>query len=67
MVRKYLQYIYLTKDESRIYDEFIEGNNSKIILKNSQKILQKPDIGMEVSHCGCNYISLMTNDVKHFF
>lgn len=47
MVRKYLQYIYLTKDESRIYDEFIEGNNSKIILKNSQKILQKPDIGME--------------------
>ena len=47
MVRKYLQYIYLTKDESRIYDEFIEGNNRKIMFKNSQKILQKPDIGME--------------------
>ena len=40
MVRKYLQYIHSTKDESRIHDEFIQGNNRKTLFKKSQKILQ---------------------------
>lgn len=47
MVRKYLQYIYLTKVESRIYDEFIEGSNRKDNFKKQSKDFTKPDIGME--------------------